>query len=60
MLPAESENDALTDGCTEGPTDGLKLKRNFLKRGYNIIPGLQIRGSKGNFSIDFLEFSIEN
>ena len=30
MLPAESENYALTDGRT--------LKRNFLNGGYNIIP----------------------
>ena len=44
--PAESENDALTDGrtdgrtdgCTDGWTDGRTLERNFLNRGYNIIP----------------------
>ena len=38
MLPAESENDELTDVQTEGQTDGRTLKRNFLNGGYNIIP----------------------
>ena len=38
MLPAESENDALTDGRTDGQTDGRTLERNFLNGGYNIIP----------------------
>ena len=27
---------------------------------FNIAPGLQIRGGKGYFSIEFLEISIEN
>ena len=34
VLPAESENDSLTDGGTDGRT----LERNFLNGGYNIIP----------------------
>ena len=34
----------------KGPINGLNLK----------IPGLQIRGGKGYFSIDFFEYSIEN
>ena len=39
MLPAESENDALTDGWTDEQTaDGRTLERNFLNGGYNIIP----------------------
>ena len=42
MLTAESENDALTDGRTDGQTaertDGCTLERNFLNGGYNIIP----------------------
>ena len=46
MLPAESENDALTDGRTDGwtdartdrRTDGRTPERNFLNGRYNIIP----------------------
>ena len=38
MLPAESENDALTDGGTYRRTDRRTLERNFLIGGYNIIP----------------------
>ena len=34
MLPAGSENDALTDGRIDGRT----LERKFLNGGYNIIP----------------------
>ena len=48
MLPAESENDALTNGCTDGRTDRGTLERNFLNGGYNIIPRtfLKWRGIK--------------
>ena len=50
MLPAESENDALTDRQTDiqtdrqsdrqtdGQTDKRTLESNFLNGGYNIIP----------------------
>ena len=46
MLPAENENDALTDRRTgvqtdrqtDGQTGGRTLERNLLNRGYNIIP----------------------
>ena len=44
MLPAESENGALTggrtNGRTEGRTEGRTLECNFLNEGYNIIPPL--------------------
>ena len=38
MLPAESENNALTDGRTDAGTDGRTLECNFLNGGYKIIP----------------------
>ena len=39
MLPAESENDALTDGRTDGQTDGrTDTRTQFFEWGYYIIP----------------------
>ena len=47
MLPAESENDALTDERT----DGRMLKRNFLNGRYNVKPALfKVAGYENSFT----------
>ena len=56
MLPAESENDALTDGLTyrqlDRQTEGRQtLEHNFLNGGYNINTLFKVAGYK---NIDLL------